>query len=522
MSKELLINQTFSECRVAFVENREIIDLLIERVEVQKGQYPDTGDIYLGKVVRILPGMQAAFIDIGTGKTAYLYVDDAYIPGPSQKKIGDMEHYSSLSVACNDLISDEWERLPEKIERRTREDGVSIETLLKIGEEIVVQVTKPAIGTKGPRVTRLLTLAGRYLVFMPYVGHIGVSRRIEDEAEKERLKEILMRVCSEESEGVIARTAAIKQNYKILKKDFATLQKTWGGIQKILHGTKGTKLIYKDLNFIQRILRDHTDESISKVLIDSKDLFKEVEKYINRSLPSIKGKIHHYTDEVPLFEQYGIEQEIEKGLSNTVPLPSGGSINIDQTEALVSIDVNTGKYVGRKSLEDTVLQTNLEAVKEIAYQLRLRNCAGIIIIDFIDMAEEENRQQIYLSFIEILKKDHAKTNVLPISELGLIEMTRKRTRDTLSRVTCIPCAYCEGTGRIKSATTVCYELIRTLIKVIKQSSVEKINIFAHPNVTNKLCGDDHDLMSTLEEKYDKSFVIRSENSYHLEQYEIFT
>ena len=521
MSKELLINQTFSECRVVLINNGEIVDFLIDREEENNRQYPNVGNIYLGKVVRVLPGMQSAFIDIGTKKKAFLYVNDAFIPTlKQQRKPSHTDKISLKDCSQGETIPDELSTLSEQIDQRFSED-IPIESILKEGQDVIVQVAKTSISTKGPRVTRHITLAGRYIVFMPQIEHIGVSRRIENQEERERLKEILIRI-SPEDRGIIARTVATGQSYKILKEDFNMLTKVWNSVQKTSQGIKGPKQIYKDLTFVQRILRDITDEDVDKILIDSKETLREIDKFINKFLPSMKGKTQLYTDGIPLFEKYGVDLEIERGLSNTVFLRSGGSLHIDQTEALISIDVNTGKYVGRKNLEDTVLKTNLEAVKEIVYQIRLRNCGGIIIIDFIDMKKQENREQLYSALIEALKKDKAKTNVLPISEFGLIEMTRKRTRDTLTRLTSIPCSYCEGTGRVKSVPTVCYELIRELIKVIKKSSGEKINIYAHPEITAKLCGDDVHFMDVLEDNYGKSFVIRSENNYHIEEYEIFT
>ena len=521
MSKELLINQTFSECRVVLVDNGEIVNFLIDHGEEENRQHPNVGNIYLGKVVRVLPGMQSAFLDIGTEKRAFLYVNDAFIPTlQQQRKLSHTDQTSPQHSSQGKIIPDELSTLSEQIDRRFSEEAVTIESILKEGQDVVVQVAKTSISTKGPRVTRHITLAGRYVVFMPYIEHIGVSRRIENQEERERLKEILTRLAPE-GRGIIARTVAAEQSHKVLKEDFNVLTKIWNNVQKSSKGIKGPKQIYNDLNFTQRILRDITDEDVDRILVDSKETLKEIDKFINKFLPSMKGKTELYSDDIPLFEKYGVDLEIERGLANTVFLRSGGSLHIDQTEALVSIDVNTGKYVGRKNLEDTVLKTNLEAVKEIVYQIRLRNSGGIIIIDFIDMKKKENREQLYSAFLEALKKDKAKTSVLPISEFGLIEMTRKRTRDTLSRIMSLPCPYCEGTGRIKSVSTVCYELIRELIKVIKKSSKEKINIYAHPEITAKLCGDDVHLMDTLEDIYGKSFVIRSENNYHIEEYEIF-
>lgn len=358
---------------------------------------------------------------------------------------------------------------------------------------------------------------------MPFIEHIGVSRRIEDDEERDRLKTILDSI-RPEGKGIIARTVAEGQSHKTLKNDFNLLTKIWKDTQK-LHESKANKapfLVYQDLTFIQRALRDITDEDVSQIVVDNKGNFKQVEKFVNRYLPSMKGKIQFYDKEKPIFEQFNIDVEIERALSNKVYLKSGGALNIDQTEALVSIDVNTGKFVGKRTLEETILKTNLEAVKEIAYQLRVRNCGGIIIIDFIDMEKQENRDRVFELLLEILKKDRAKTNVLPISGLGLVEMTRKRTRDTLTRIMCTHCSYCEGSGRVKSAATVCYDVLRDMTKLMKKSKDKKISIYAHPEVSAKLTGDDFEVIEALEEMHGKQIIVRADNSYHIEQYEIFS
>ena len=296
--------------------------------------------------------------------------------------------------------------------------------------------------------------------------------------------------------------------------------KIWKDSQKKIEKAKAPSLIYKDLTFIQRSLRDITDEDVTNIIVDSKNNFKQVEKFVNRYLPNMKGKIQYHESKKPLFEHFNIDIEIERALSNKVYLKSGGSLNIDQTEALVSIDVNTGKFVGKRTLEETIFRTNLEAVKEIAYQLRVRNCGGIIIIDFIDMEKEENREQVYSTLLELLKKDRAKTNVLPISGLGLVEMTRKRTRDTLTRVMCEPCPYCEGTGQVKSVNTICYEILREITKTMKKSSGNSISVYTHPEVSAQLTGEDFEIIESIEDSLGKQLVIRADNSYHIEQYEI--
>jgi ribonuclease G len=522
MGKELFINQTLNECRAALVESGEILDFLMERGTDGNENHPFVGNIYKGKVVRVLPGMQSAFVDIGYEKAAFLYVDDAYIPTmEEQRQIADRtkSEQKSIREKAGKVIPDELSTLSEHVNMRFRPD-VSIESFLKEGDEIIVQIAKEPISTKGPRITRHVTLAGRHVVFMPLIEHTGVSRRIESEGERDRLKEILDTI-RPEGKGIIARTVAEGQSYKTLKADYNMLMSLWKDVIKQTDHKKAPSLCYRDLTFIQRVLRDITDEDVEKVYIDCKKNLKEVEKFSAKFLPNLKGKCEYYENEIPLFEKFGLDIEIERGISNKVFLRSGGSLNIDQTEALVSVDVNTGKFVGRKTLEETIHRTNLEAVREIAYQLRLRNCGGIIIIDFIDMEKAEHRDQVYQTLLEALKKDRAKTNVLPISGLGLVEMTRKRTRDTLTRVMCNPCPYCEGGGTVKSTTTVCYELVRELLKVIKKSKGGKVFIYAHPEVTARLCSEDMDMVETLEESFGKQLVIRSENNYHVEQYEIF-
>lgn len=523
MAKELVINQTHSESRVALIENGDIIDFLIDRGS-HTSTKPSVGNIYQGKILRVLPGMQSAFVDIGYERAAFLYVDDAYIPTLEEqrsmaKRLADKEKEDAQKNVVGQTIPDEFSTYSDSVDLRYRSD-VQIQDFLKEGDEILVQVAKEPISTKGPRVTRHITLAGRHIVYMPLIEHIGVSRRIESEEERDRLKGILETI-RPEGRGIIARTVAEGQSYKVLKSDYNLLVKIWKDACKQEEKIKAPAIIYNDLNFIQRSLRDITDEDVNKIIVDSKSNLKQVEKFVNRYLPSMKGKVELYDKEQPIFEYYNIDVEIERALSNKVYLRSGGSLNIDQTEALVSIDVNTGKFVGKRTLEETILKTNLEAVREICYQLRVRNCGGIIIIDFIDMEREEHREQVYSALLEALKKDRAKTNVLPISGLGLVEMTRKRTRDTLTRIMCEPCAYCEGTGRVKSVSTVCYEILREVTKSMKKAKSPKVSVFAHPEVSAQLTSEDFEVIEHLEETLGKQLLIRADNSYHIEQYEIF-
>jgi len=522
MAKELVINQTHNETRIALIENGDILDFLINRESAHTNK-PSVGNIYKGKVLRVLPGMQSAFVDIGYERAAFLYVDDAYIPTLSEqrdmaKRLEEKERLDQEKQKIGQTIPDEFSTYSDSVDLRYRAD-IKIQDFLKEGDEILVQVAKEPISTKGPRITRHITLAGRHIVYMPLIEHVGVSRRIESDEERERLKHILETI-RPEGVGIIARTVAEGQSHKVLKNDYNLLVKIWKDAVKQEETAKAPSLIYNDLSFIQRSLRDITDEDVTKIIVDSKNNYRQVEKFVNKYLPGLKGKIHQYDKDQPIFEHFNIDVEIERSLSNKVFLRSGGSLNIDQTEALVSIDVNTGKFVGKKTLEETILKTNLEAVKEICYQLRVRNCGGIIIIDFIDMEKEENREQVYNALLETLKKDRAKTNVLPISGLGLVEMTRKRTRDTLTRVMCEPCPYCEGTGRVKSVSSVCYEILREIMKSMKKESGHSVSVYAHPEVSARLTSEDSEVIEALEESLQKHLSIRADNSYHIEQYEI--
>ena len=522
MSKEILISKTLNEWRAVLLENGEVIDFLMDRLDNTELEKPRVGNIYKGKVLRVLPGMQSAFVDIGWSKAAFLYVDDAYLPTlEEQRAIAEQLNKTPAQKEekVGEVIPDELSTLSETMEMKFS-SAPPIESFLREGDEVIVQVSKEPISTKGPRVTRHITIAGRYIVYMPFIEHTGVSRRIENEEERARLKDALNEIRLE-GKGVIARTVAEGQSLKTLRADHGVVQKIWKDLEKVFKKGKAPRICYEDLPFIHRVMRDITDENVDRILIDDEESVKSAEKFATKYLPALKGKAEYYLGEISLFEKYGIDLELERGISNKVFLRSGGSLNIDQTEALVSIDVNTGKFVGRKNLEDTILKINLEAVKEIAYQLRLRNCGGIIIIDFIDMENKDHREAVYNALLDALKKDRSKTNVLPISGLGLIEMTRKRTKDTLTRLMCSPCPYCEGTGRVKSVTTVCYELIRELFNVINRFHGKKIMIYAHPEVTAKLCSEDLDMIHSIEQNFRKSLIIRSENNYHVEQYEIF-
>lgn len=491
MANEIIINASQEETRAALLESGQLAELYVEREK-------DTslvGNVYKGKVVKILPGMQSAFVDIGLEKATFLHVADVY---------------SSLN--CSVFGEDIEETIPLHL---------PIEDLLQEGQEVLVQVSKDPIGTKGARVTSYITFPGRYLVLMPGVEHIGISRRISDENERTRLKELVSDL-KPQNVGLIIRTASEGCSEEEIKKDIDFLMLLWKNIQSKKDKVNSPRLLYSDLDLTFRSVRDLLGHEVSKLIIDSEEEYEKLVEFINTYFPKLISKIKLYEGDEPIFDAYGIELEIPKALGKRVWLKSGGYIVIDQTEALTAIDVNTGKFVGKATLEDTLLKTNLEAVKEIAYQIRLRNLGGIIIIDFIDMEKEENRKKIFDTFQEAMNKDRVKSTILRVSEFGLIQMTRKRVRESLGRTLCEPCSYCEGRGFIKSATTVCYEIFRELRKVGSTRRSEKVMITTHPLITDLLYEEEREKLEEIEKMYGFKSIVKADKNYHQEYYEIIT
>lgn len=488
--KELIFDHILGEYRVALIEDNKVQDFIFEREDHRGSQKnsPLLNNIYKGKIKKIIPGIQAAFIDIGWTRTAFLHVKDA-------------QTFTSID------------------EEESQQKIVPIQELITEGQEILVQISKEPISSKGPRVTCHITLAGRYVVFMPLHHHIGISKKIEGKEERVRLLEILTSIC-DSTQGLIARTMAADRSSRIIKNDQKKLVQIWKHIEQKRQKLKAPTICYRETSFLDRLFRDVIDEDIDKIIVDTQEHYDEIKTLSAHCLRSLKGKIELHTGSIPLFEKYGIDREIEKGIVNVIDLPSGGSLNIEQTEALLAIDVNTGKFIGKQKAEDTILTTNLEAVEEISYQLKLRNSGGIIIIDCIDMKSQEHKDLVSETLVKFLEKDKAKTYVLPISSLGIIEMTRKRTRDTLSRILCDPCPHCKGIGRIKSVLTICYELIRALYKILPTLGAPIVYIHAHPEVLSKMRTDD--LLKTLEEHFNKSLRVKSDKNYSLEKYKIFT
>jgi len=505
MPSELVINVTSQETRIALIENGILAELFIER-RSEKGI---GGNIYKGRVVRVLPGMQAAFVDIDLDRSAFLYVDDVY------------EDYDYLEL----MMGGSRENGDISLER-DRKDTLApsrysspIEDMLHEGQEVLVQVSKEPIGSKGARVTAHISLPGRYLVFMPTVDHIGVSRRIEDEGERKRLKEIVSRIKPPEA-GFIVRTASEGRTEEDLLMDLNFLLKLWERVQHKKVNAPVPSIIHSDLDICLRAIRDLYTKDVGKVVVDSSKEYNELIEFIETFIPQLKYSIEFYEAEEPIFDAYGIEVEISRALGRKVWLKSGGYIVIEETEALTAVDVNTGKYVGKGNPEDTILKTNLEAVKEIAYQLRLRNIGGIIIIDFIDMEREGGRERVFQTLYEALKKDRAKTNILRISELGLVEMTRKRTRENLSRILCESCSYCEGKGVIKSKTTLCFEIFREIRREAMNVPSNMIIVSLHPEVADFLYDEERYPIQELEDKRKYKIIITVRSSYHQEEYEI--
>lgn len=508
MANELIINSRPHETRVALVENGVVVELYIERKTGQELM----GNIYRGRVVRVLPGMQAAFVDIGLGRTAFLYVSDVH------KEFTELEQMM--------LLNSEAEEDPDLEDTETEDfDEIpgtpfQIEDLLHEGQLMIVQVAKEPFGNKGARLTCHISLPGRHLVLMPTVNHIGISRRIEDKEERERLKCIIQEI-RPNNFGFIARTVGEGASRKKLKSEMDFLIKLWNSIQEKMEKGTSPGLLYKDLSISLRAVRDLFTKEVDRLIIDSGREYDSIMEFIETFAARLKYSVELYEGPSPIFDAFGIEMEISRALENKIWLKSGGYIVIEQTEALTAIDVNTGSYVGKRNLEETILKTNLESVKEIAYQLRFRNIGGLIVIDFIDMERKSNRERVFLALKEALSKGKAKTNILHVSELGLIEMTRKRTRENLNRMLTEPCLYCEGRGTLKSKKTICYEIFRDLERECSAPSEgHHIYVMVNPEIENVLREEEQESIIDLEKRIKKRVTIIAKQDLHLEQYEI--
>src|SRR3954466_13626278 len=484
MSSLLVINADGPETRVALVEDGLLGELYIER----KRERGIAGNIYKGRVERVLPGMQAAFVNIGAEKSAYLHVSDVRGTPDDLKRL-----FSGDATKASD---DEDE---EEADRRRASGGARIEDLLKEGQEIVVQVTKEPISTKGARTTRYVSLPGRHLVFMPTVDHIGISRRIASDKERRRLRDLVEEMRPPGS-GFIVRTVAEGVSERELRSDMEFLIKLWNEVVRRAEGGRVPSLIYNDLDLLLRTVRDLFTADVEKLIIDSRPEYDRVKKFIAAFMPDFAGHIELYEGNDPIFDGFGIEIEIDRALERKVWLKSGGYLIVDEMEALTAIDVNTGRFVGKKSLEDTITQTNLEASREVAEQLRIRSIGGMIVVDFIDMDRPSNKDKVMRAFNDFLRRDRAKAAVTRISELGLVEMTRKRTRESLLHHLTEPCSHCEGKGYTKSRRTIAYELLRDLRRSGNMILGDTVLIEVHPDVAQVLSSSDRQYLEELEKR----------------------
>ncbi len=443
MSKKLVINVAEHETRVALVEDGTIAELFVERMDNSE----IAGNVFKGRVQRVLPGMQAAFVEIGIDQAAFIYVDDV---------VGNnFREFETLFTQNGETESPDNEFDPSELS--FPESKYHIEDILTEGQEIMVQVAKSPLGTKGARVTSRVSLPGRFLVLMPTSSHIGISRRIEDEVERSRMKNMIVSL-RKDNFGYIVRTAAEGAIEDKIITEIVFLNKLWETIQKRFKNAPTPSLLHQELNVTLRAVRDLLTHEVERLIIDDRVAYESVLSFLDLMMPSLKNAVELYEGIEPIFDAINLEGDISRALKRKVWLKSGGYVIIEHTEALVAIDVNTGRYVGKHNPEETILKTNLEAVKEIAYQIRLRDIGGIIVIDFIDMAKKSNQEKVFNAFMEALKKDRSKTNILPISEMGLIQMTRKRTRKPLTQLLCEPCFYCDGEGYLLSRRSICYNI----------------------------------------------------------------
>lgn len=486
MSAEILINVTPSETRVALVENGILQEVHIER-QARRGL---VGNVYVGKVSRVLPGMQAAFVDIGLEKAAFLHASDI---------ITHIENVEEL----------DREHLPPP----------DISQLVRQGQHIMVQVVKDPLGTKGARLTTDITIPSRYLVGMPRSKHVGVSQRIESDNERERLRKVVEQFCDDDI-GFIVRTAAEGAGREELEQDAMFLRRLWEKIleRKKRHSKGG--MLYEDLNLAARVLRDFVGVELERIRVDSRLSFQQLQEFVAEFVPQLTDRLEYYEGERPIFDLFDVENEIQRALDRRVQLKSGGSLVIDQTEAMTTIDINTGAFVGHRNLEETIFNTNTEATQAIARQLRLRNLGGIIIVDFIDMQNDDHKRRVLHSLELALAKDRAKTSISGFTSLGLVELTRKRTRESLEHVLSSECPVCKGRGSMKTVETVCYEVMREIVRVNRAYAADKFVVYASAAVAERLLNEESQALAELEVFVGKQIKIQVEPLYHQEQFDV--
>jgi ribonuclease G len=491
MTAEVLLNVSPREVRAALVENGALQEIFLERSN-RRGLI---SNIYKGRVSRVLPGMQAAFIDIGLERTAFLHASDIVHPADAENGAQPPEGEAPRTDSIQDLVVE--------------------------GGEILVQVLKDPLGTKGARLTTFITIPSRYLVYMPKGHGVGISGRIEDEAERTRLREsTLMFMPPHHAGGYIVRTAAEGAASEALRADMLFLQRLWEVVTQKANSVSPGHLVHEDLHLAVRVLRDIVSSGVEKVSVDHESTYQQMLEFTRTFMPETAERIELYSGERPIFDLYGVEEEIQRSLERKVPLKSGGYLIFDQTESMTTIDVNTGAYVGHRNLEETIFRTNLEASVAIARQLRLRNLGGIIIIDFIDMEEEEHRKQVLQSLERALAGDHTKTHISSVSPLGLVEMTRKRTRESLEHMLCTACPTCEGRGFVKTPETVCYEIFREILRQSRQFQFQELMVLAHEDVIERLLDEESAALAELEVHTGKPIRLQTESLYQQDQYDV--
>ncbi len=503
MSAEILINVAPRETRAAVLDGGVLQEVFVERAS-RRGL---VGNVYKGRITRVLPGMQAAFIEMGLARSAFLHVNDI---------VSTDSRFDAQSVAAAGTPGG-----PSGLPSPSPEESVDIRRLINPGDDIVVQVVKDPMGAKGARLTTFISLPSRYLVFMPRGRGIGISSRIEDEAERQRLREAMQALVGEaHSGGYIVRTAAEGVDASSLAADFAYLGRLWSHVQERGLRASPGELVHEDLPLALRVLRDELGRGVERVLVDDAGELARMRQFVQDFIPTHTLRLEAHGGPRPIFDLHGVEEEINRALERKVALKSGGYLVIDQTESMTTIDVNTGGFVGHRNLEDTIFRTNLEAAVAIARQLRLRNLCGIIIIDFIDMLDESHRSQVLAALEQALATDHAQTQVAPISPLGLVEMTRKRTRESLEHLLCESCPTCEGRGSIRSVETVCQDIFRELLRQARQFGSRELLVLAHQDVVEHLLGDESTVLAELESGVGRPIRLQAESLYEIDRYDV--
>ena len=538
MSKEMIISSSAHETRVAILEDDQVAEIFIER-ERSRGV---VGNVYKGRVSKVLPGMQSAFIDLGLERDGFLYVTDVVaaieeldrfeteeedsgaVPVPGSGN--GAQAGSSSGGQRRDRPSSPGGRRDSRSDR-DREKGPEpkIEELLKEGQEIIVQVAKEPLGTKGARLTSHATMPGRFLVFMPTVDHVGVSRKIESREERSRLRGIVREFREQTgfAGGLIIRTAAAGRPREDIVSDLSYFHRVWTDIRQKAETSRAPAVVYQEQSLVAKLLRDLLTDDYSAIRIDNDLEYRRVLELIERIMPSLASKVKLYEKEYPIFEEYGVQAEIDRALRSKVWLKSGGSIVINQTEALVAIDVNTGRYVGKKTagrLEDTILKTNLEAVKEIVRQIRLRDLGGIIVLDFIDMEEKKNRLKVFQTVEQELRKDRSPSKALQVSDFGLVIITRKRVKQSLERVLTEPCPYCAGSAVIKSASTICYEILSEVKKISGDLNGQSLVLRVNPDIARAFRDEERAVFKDLKQSLGRDIALRPDAQLHHEQFDL--